>query len=298
MKSVFRNWSDIPIFLSVMRLGSTLAAARALGMAQPTVARRIEALEQSLGLTLFDRDTRGSHPTAAAKALLPAAEAIEAQAQAFARLAADQNLAQPIRITGFSANLQDSTSEIFSGFSQRHPDIAFEFLPAVRVLDLAAGEADIALRICWTPPDDALICRHISDAKFTLFGSPDYAAKHGLPKRPEELKDHIVFGFHRDDIRPVTHDWLASYMPEGRLSRRFSEITVLDAAVRAGQGLGIINLRLAEKDERAGRLIRCFEPPEALCAPHLVLIAPQAYRRPEVRSFLRYFIPRYAALFK
>ena len=63
MKSEFRNWSDIRVFLAVVREGSTLAASHKLGMAQLTVARRIEALEHATGLTLFERDNRGFKPT-------------------------------------------------------------------------------------------------------------------------------------------------------------------------------------------------------------------------------------------
>ena len=64
MKSDFRDWSDVRVFLAVVRAGSTLAASKSLGMAQPTVARRIEALEHALGLVLFERDRGDStrHP--------------------------------------------------------------------------------------------------------------------------------------------------------------------------------------------------------------------------------------------
>jgi DNA-binding transcriptional LysR family regulator len=62
MKSETWNWSDLRVFLAVLDAGSTLAASKALGMAQPTVARRIDALEHATGLTLFERDTRGRNP--------------------------------------------------------------------------------------------------------------------------------------------------------------------------------------------------------------------------------------------
>lgn len=64
------NWSDISVFLTVCREGSTLAASKQLGVSQPTVARRIDALEHQLGLTLFERDTHGFKPTLTAKGLL------------------------------------------------------------------------------------------------------------------------------------------------------------------------------------------------------------------------------------
>ncbi len=81
MKSVFQNLSDVRVFLAVLRAGSTLAASKTLGMAQPTVARRIEALEHTLRLVLFERNTQCFRPTQDALALVPSAEAIEEAAR-------------------------------------------------------------------------------------------------------------------------------------------------------------------------------------------------------------------------
>ena len=74
----------------------------------------------------------------------------------------------------------------------------------------------------------------------------------------------------------------------------FTEIDLMHAAIKAGHGLGLMNDKLAEGDET---LIRCFEPIEELSRQHLMLIAPQAYRRPEVKAFVKFFAPRYAAIF-
>lgn len=298
MQNVFQSWSDIRVFLAVVRKGSTLAASRELGLAQPTVARRIEALEHEIGLDLFLRDTRGFRPTEAAQALLQHAEQIEQSASAFEVRAQEIRHARPIRITAFPANLNDQVMRIFSEFSERHPEYPLEFLPGIKPLDLAGGEADIAMRISWSPLNPDLICRHISTARFTLFGSSKYAERHGLPGGPEEMKHHALFTFQRDDIPPVFHNWLLSHAPPSAIKRSFSEASLMDAAVRAGQGLGILNIRMTESEEKAGTLIRCFEPPDALCAPHVLLVSPQANRRPEVKTFTRFFGPRYAALFK
>ncbi|NNF92227.1 MAG: LysR family transcriptional regulator, partial [Boseongicola sp.] len=99
MKSEFRNWSDIRVFLAVIREGSTLAASRKLGVAQPTVARRIDALEHETGLILFERDTRGFKPTREARSLIPLAESIEETTRRFATKSRDLAKPRPIRIT-------------------------------------------------------------------------------------------------------------------------------------------------------------------------------------------------------
>ena len=298
MNSRFRNWSDLRVFLSVARAGSTLAASRDLGMAQPTVARRLDALEHALGLTLFDRDTRGFRLTPEGQTLLPAAEAVADAIHAFSDMAQVIARPRPIRVTGFVANLEGPAARILSEFSGLRPDIQFEFLAALHLLDLTANEADIALRVTWSEHDPSLICRHVSDAQFTLYGSPEYAMKHGLPQSPQDMADHTVLSWKRDDTPHVLHDWICRYLPGNRATRSYAEVSVKDTAVRAGQGLGIMNVRLVAAEEKAGTLIRCFEPPEELTASHDILVAPDAWRRPEVKAFVRFFAPRYASLFR
>lgn len=298
MNNDLRNWTNIRIFLAVIRAGSTLAASKQLGMAQPTVARRIDALEHETGLTLFERDTRGFKPTPEASSLLPLAEALEKAASDLSAAIDDMIQPRPIRITGFTANFAGRARDIFSAFSAAYPQVPLEFLPGARTLDLMAGEADIAMRFVWKEQHPDLICRHISVARTTLYGSAEYAARHGLPSRPQDMIQHRIFSYRRPDIMPILHDWILQYVPEDRITRVYSEVSLMDAAVRAGQGLALLNLRLVESDEKAGKLIRCFEPPEALAVPHMVVISPDAYRRPEVRAFARFFIPRYAAIFK
>ena len=297
MKNQFRNWSDVRTFLAVVREGSTLAASRGLGIAQPTVARRIEALEHETGLALFVRDNRGFRPTEAARSLLPLAEALEAAASEFATKACDLTRPRPIRITAVSANFSPRVTHIFSEFSALHPHIRFEFLPGVKALDLAAGEADVALRITTCEPDQDLICRKISTARFTLYGAPSYAERRGLPNSPDKMRGHSFVMLERDGHSRF-HDWLLRHVSPDQIVMSFGEIELMVAAMRAGHGLGITNLKMAEADEAAGRLIRCFDPPEEMSAQHLMLVSPEAYRRPEVKEFTKFFAPRYAAIFK
>ena len=295
MNNGFRNWSDVRVFLAVCRGGSTLAASKKLGLAQPTVARRIEALEHELGVVLFERDTRGFKPTKDAIALLPLAEAMETAAHEFSRAALNFSDIRPIRFTFFSANLSPQVMEVFSDFSELHPEIGFEFLSSIRVLDLKAGEADVALRISRKRPDPDLICRKISTAQFTIFGSKTYAEKHGLPASRDDLAGHEFAAFKRDDVPDTHHSWLVNHVSPGQVIKTFHEIDLAQAAVVSGRALGIINLRLAKTFPD---LVPCFDPLEELSAEHMILISPEAYRRQEVKTFIKFFAPRYAAFYR
>jgi len=295
MKNELWNWSDVRVFLTVVREGSTLAASRKLGMSQPTVARRVEALEREIGLILFERETRGFSPTENGRKLVIAAEAVEAAATEFLEQAAELAEARPIRITAYSGNFSPRMVDIVNAFSADNPGVAFEFLPSVRALDLSAGEADVALRMARTEPDPNLICRTISDAKWSLFGGHSYAEKFGLPASIEDLGGHKFVTFRRGDVPNVFHEWLEQHVAPEQVVATFSEMDLMHAAVRSGQGLGISNVKLVEADEE---LIRCFDAIDDLTAPHLILISQEAYRRQEIKLFVKYFAPRYAAIFK
>lgn len=295
MNSDSFNWADIRVFLAVLRHGSTLAAARALDMAQPTVARRVDTLEHATGLTLFDRDTRGFHPTEAAETLRPIAEQLEQSACALADQVATLRQTRPIRITAFSGNLSSNLHMICNAFSEIHPDIALEFLPSVRAFDLMAGEADIALRLTRKLPDPDLIQRHVSTAKFAFFGSPDYVAKYGKIASLDDLSGHRFIMFRREDVPPYFLDWITARVKPEQIVATYKELDLVHTAIRSGRGVSITNIRLMKDDPT---VVQCSEAITEMDAQHMILISPSAYRRPEVKTFIKFFAPRYTALYR
>jgi len=278
----------------VVREGSTLAASRKLGIAQPTVARRIEALENETGLTLFERDTRGFKPTEDARSLYPFAEAIEEATDDFACKTRELTKRRPIRITA-PGYFSDRATDILSEFVALNPGVAFEFISSLKVLNLSEGEADIAIRIAKSEPDESLICRKLSTARWAMFGGQSYADKFGLPNSPDDLQGHRFVTFKHDDVPADLHSWIARRVSPDQIVMSFSEPELMQASIRAGHGLGLVNLRIASFD---GALIRCFDHIEELTRSNMMLIAPEAYRRPEVKAFTKFFAPRYAAIFK
>ena len=295
MKSQLRDWSNVRFFLAVCRAGSTLAAAKRLESAQPTVARRIEALEHELGLVLFDRDTRGFHLTEAARALLREAQAIEAAVGQFADKAVDLAGSRVIRMTAPKGNFSPVLLRIVHEFSTRHPGTDLKFLPSNGVLDLMAGEADIALRIVVQPPDKRLIRRKISTPRMVLYGSHAYLTKHGLPASPADLAGHRFVVYRPDSEPRGGEQWILKQAPAARVMRAYAEYDMLHEAVAEGEGLGLLNLRASKGD---ARLIPCFDPIDELDMEYLLLVSPASYRRPVVRQFVKFFAPRYAATFE
>lgn len=295
MKSGFANWSDMRVFLAVLRSGSTLAASKGLGLAQPTVARRIEALEHALGVTLFERDTRGFRPTAAAQGLIAPAEAMEAAAEAVAQAAENGRQARPIRITAPRANFSANFAAILSEFSARNPGVQFELVANDEIVDLVAGEADVAIRISAEIADKRLICRKMTTVYSTLFASRAYADRHGLPRSGEALAGHRFVVVARPAASMRINRWLTDRLEPSQIVTRCSNVELLITAVKAGLGIGPMPVSLARGDDT---LVPCFDPPEGTSVFSWLVISPEAYRRPEVRAFSAYFAPRFVAMFR
>ena len=185
--------------------------------------------------------------------------------------------------------------DIFGEFAALNPRVAFEFVPSIRILDLSKGEADIAMRVAKKEPDENLICRKISTAKWAFFGGKTYADKYGLPSSADDLQGHRFVTFQHHDVPDYLHQWLLGNVTPDQIVMSFSELHLMQASIRAGLGLGLVNLRQAKFDES---LIQCFDAIEELSRSNMMLIAPDAYRRPEVKAFTKFFAPRYAATFK
>lgn len=297
MKSDFRNWSDIRVFLAVLRKGSTLAASRDLGMAQPTVARRIEALEHALELTLFSRDTRGFRPTAAAIRVAERAAEVEAAAEAFWKAAetARREGARPIRLTAPRVNFSENLSAILADFTAAHPGTQFELVSSYQYLDLIAGEADVAVRIARQIDDERLICRRMTTVTSSLYASRGYAEKHGVPGSDAEFAGHRFVAYEGRYASLRMNQWLLARIDPSQIVSRCTDVEGMVAAVGAGLGIGPVATSLARDH---GGLVRCFEPPEGTAVASWLVISPDAWRRPEVKAFAAFFVPRYRAIFR
>ncbi|MFK8032920.1 MAG: LysR family transcriptional regulator [Hyphomicrobiales bacterium] len=281
MQSRFKDWGDVRVFLAVMREGSTLAASRLLGINQTTVARRIDVLEHSLDLTLFERTTRGAEPTEYATALLPFAEALEQAAIAFeAEAGAERGRASvPIRITAFEHDMIGNIGGVVAAYVEKYPGVSFEFVFSEQNLDLMKGEADIALRMTPKISDDRLIAQKVGQSQWTYYASRAYADSHMLPTEfCEDMEDHRV--------HLLTH-----FKSKRRNLVRCATTNDMIMAIQTGQGIGPFPLPLGDANPN---LVRCFEPPPGSELPVWLIVSPSAHKRPEIRRFTAFAAPRIA----
>lgn len=281
MKSRFHDWGDARLFLAVAELGSTLAASRALGIGQTTVARRIDVLEHALDVALFTRDTRGFHLTEDGAALVPAAEALRDAADALEAAAhlRRNKRRTPIRFTAWDEVMTVVFADIFTQFIADNPGTVFEFIVADRPLDLTAGEADIALRLSSDQPNPDLIGRRVGQTAWTYYASESYAAKNGLPRSyDDEMNDHTV----------VLLKHISSDRRNIQTCNTANDVLM---AIRTGQGIGPIPI--LQGDRQPG-LVRCFPPPIGSELQAWLLTSETAYARPEIKAFMSFAAPHFA----
>ena len=143
------DWNDLRYFLAVARDGSTLAAARALRVSQTTVARRIAALEEALGIHLFEKRQAGYSLTPVGQDLRRASgTASKRRCHGFSDAAAAQsrNVSGVVKITTEEVYAITLLAPLLTELHRLHPDIVIELDTSQTVRDLGAGEADISLR--------------------------------------------------------------------------------------------------------------------------------------------------------
>src|SRR6266576_2440273 len=166
------DWNDLRHFLAVARNGSTIAAAKALGLSQSTVHRRLAELQKRTGRHLFIRHPTGYRLTEAGKLIQPFAEQVEEAVSALERhlTASDDALTGTVRVTcSESIGYRLTRSTLLDAFHARYPGLKLELLMSDRFFDLSKGEADIAIR-AGASHDVSLIGRKIADVPWALYG--------------------------------------------------------------------------------------------------------------------------------
>lgn len=289
------EWSDLRIFLAVARAGSTLGASRSLGINQSTVGRRIRVLEHQLGLILFDKDTRGFHPTPQATALLAQAEEMEKAAANLAIEAGRQHRqsANIIRLTAAQDIFEYVLGPIIAAFKDKHPKLGFEFVSDDRKLNLEKGEADIAFR-AGDIRDSDIYAHRIALGAFlwTAYCSDQYAKSHGLPSGPEGLAGHSIVAYEKRIGMSSMSIWFMSHVSGDQIVAHCNDVPNMRVALATGQGIGILPCSIAD---RIPSLVRCFAPTQQMSSTFSLLVSPSARDLPLVRSFIKFSAARISA---
>jgi len=253
------DWNDLRYFLSVADHGSTLAAGRALRVSQTTVARRIAALEEAIGLPLFEKRQAGYVLTPAGDDLLGRARQVETAASGFAEASAAlaRDSSGTVRITTQEIFANTLLGPMLRELHDRHPEILIELDTQQELLELGEGQADIALRSTAQEPPAGTVGRRLCVDDWTLYCSREYAASHGVPRNREDLKKHAIIGGGGGKLWVHYEAWLRKLGLEDRVAMHHSTSTGLLSGVRSGFGLGVLPCIVADAEPD---LVRCLPP--------------------------------------
>jgi DNA-binding transcriptional LysR family regulator len=289
------DWNDLKAFLAVARDGSALAAARALGLNQTTVARRIEALETALGLKLFERGQTGSRLTEAGRDLLLAAERMEAAAAGFAHRAEahQRGFAGALRVTATEILANVAITPALAAFREAYPDIEVELIVTDLPLDMRGGEADVALRAGEILTDSDLVARKVAEFPFALYASRDYLLNRGLPLCVEDLRRHDLIAGDGVSTPLPGVKWMLDQLPGLQPVIRFNSLTNMLQALKAGLGVGPFGCLGADLEPE---LVRLLPIPEVTTT--WIVTRRELKDAPRVRAFIDFFVPHFAQLQK
>lgn len=231
------EWSDVRLFLAIARSGTLGAAAREVGLTQPTMGRRLRALEAAVGQTLFQRTASGFVCTDEGAAVLVHAERMEEEALSLQRELAGgaQTLEGMLRISSSDWFGTHVLAPVLAAFVQQHPHLTLELITDARLYDLSRREADLVFRIQpFHEPE--VVQRRLMTIDYAL-----YAAK-GSPKidkrgRGRGLSVVTLDAAYRDfpDV-----EWLREQLPEARTSVGSNNRSAQATLCAAGAGLAVL----------------------------------------------------------
>jgi DNA-binding transcriptional LysR family regulator len=181
------DWNQLKAFLETAETGSLSAAARKLGLTQPTLSRQVAAIEQRMGVTLFERVGKAMALTPTGQDLLAHARAMGAAADALQLVASGRSKAVGgvVSVSATYAMAAYFLAPLVRQLREKEPNIAVEVIASDALSDLLRREADIAVRHV-KPDQPDLIARFVREATAHFYASEDWVRVHGHPRRAEE----------------------------------------------------------------------------------------------------------------
>jgi DNA-binding transcriptional LysR family regulator len=252
------EWSDFKVILALSRGGSVAAASRILGVDSSTVSRKLAAAEESLGATLVLRGGREFRFTAEGDMALRTAESMETAvlSTASAIKSAKQAIEGKVKITTVGS-FYHFLMPICAVLHKQHPNLHVEIFDSDQMVNLAAGEADIGLRFAY-PKEPDLIARKAFDLGWCVYASKDYAAEYGLPKTPDELREHRLILYTETRHHLPGFAWMEQFKTH---EERFTRVNSTSVALRLVLSGGGISALPCWEEGAHTNLVRVFALP-------------------------------------
>lgn len=252
------DWNDLRTFAEVARRGSLSAAARALGVHQTTAARRLAAAEHELGTPLFLRSTRGLTLTAAGARLGASLGPLIDLIDDVARKSADRSTA-PVRVAVTENGARILAARVVPSLGALDPPLALELVSGNAPVDLARGEADLAIRVI-APAEPTLVRQRLGEVRYALSGSREYLDA-APPWRDGGAGQRVLVPSAELAAGPEA-SWILEHARAAHVACRASNHGTLATAGEHGAGLCVMPTNLAVFYPRLVVVRRLPEIPE------------------------------------
>lgn len=280
------NWDEIRTAFQVARIGTVSGAADALGVHHATVIRHIDALEDRLGVKLFQRHARGYTATEAGQDLMQVAAATDDQ---FTQLAGrirgqGEGVSGDLVVTSL-VMLSPLLTPVMAKFRRENPDLTVRFLTGDRLFRLEYGEAHVAIRAGEAPNQPDNVVQPFVSQSMHLVASPSYIAAHGQPKDPDDLAQHWFVSHDNPESRAPFIRWLIDNVPKTRVVFRTTDNRAMVDAVVAGAGIGFVSTWDMRQHPE---LIEVIDAKPEWAGPLWLVTHVDLHRTTKVQAFLKF----------
>lgn len=232
---------DLALFHRIAETGSLIEAADLLNLPKSTVSRRLQALEDELNIKLFHRQSRSMTLTSAGSHFYQRSQKILAQLNEtlFEMTNDDAEISGHLRIQMFPIHSMNVLMRAIFRFMDLHPRLTVEVIRSAESIDMVKNNLDVAFVV--EPALDTLdlVVRPVFTTDLRFYASPEYLAKHGTPKTPQEIESHNVSLFRLSNGKIFNELWIGAEQ-EVRVRGNFCSNSVEVAVEFALQGRGIV----------------------------------------------------------
>ncbi|QIE46621.1 LysR family transcriptional regulator [Pseudohalocynthiibacter aestuariivivens] len=278
------NWDEIRTAFNVARVGTVSGAAEVLGVHHATVIRHIDALEDRLGVRLFQRHARGYTPTEAGEDLLRVAQATDEQfAQLAGRIKGQGDAVSGELVVTSLGGLSHLIVPVLAAFQREYPEIMVRYLTGNRLFRLEYGEAHVAIRAGSVPDQPDNVVQQFFRQPIALFASAAYIAENGMPESVAKYPAHRFVSMDDPKSRAPFARWLRENVPDQAIVFRSGDVHALRRAIAEGAGIGFMSrLQAAEM----GGLVEVHAPLEEWSTPLWLVTHMDLHRTTKVQAFL------------
>lgn len=235
------NWNDMVYFLEVARQRSLTRAAQKLGVDHTTVSRRIRELESCFNCALFVRTKSGFVPTDTGYRLVEFAEGMESQAKSIADLigVGGSDTRGAVRIASMEGIGSMYVTQAVAEFNRQYPAIQVELVTDFRMLDLSRREADVFLSF-FRPRGKRLSISKLGSFRVSLYASPAYLEREGVPNTAAQLEKHSFADFIEELVHVQENRWLSDILRPEHIAFRSTSLVAQAQCAASGQAIAML----------------------------------------------------------